>query len=89
MTPMDGVIREKELLQKFSAKDLRVEERNGAAMVQGMARELEALLQARTRAAERVARRAEQLADSAPPLPIDYTFHSSVVSNHYFFIHVI
>lgn len=73
----DRVVRRKELLEKFS--DIGIEERNGTIIVQNMAKNLEELLVRRTKAAEKIGRHAEMLANSSKPRPRGYTYLRSIV----------
>ncbi|XP_053612097.1 voltage-dependent calcium channel subunit alpha-2/delta-3-like isoform X2 [Plodia interpunctella] len=72
----DRVVRRKELLEKFS--DIGIEERNGTIIVQNMAKNLEELLVRRTKAAEKIGRHAEMLANSSKPRPRGYTYLRSI-----------
>ena len=70
------------LLKSFS--DIKIEVRNGTAIVNKMAEALEELLLRRTHAAEEIMRRAEELATGAQEPDDSYTFDYSVVSILYF-----
>lgn len=78
----DIVVRRKMLLKSFS--DIKIEVRNGTAIVNKMAEALEELLSRRAHAAEEIMRRAEELATGAQEPDDSYTFDYSVVSIHYF-----
>ncbi|KAJ8718586.1 hypothetical protein PYW08_002823 [Mythimna loreyi] len=70
------VVRRKMLLKSFS--DIKIEVRNGTAIVNKMADDLEELLTRRARAAEEVMRRAEELAATDHKPDSSYTFDYSV-----------
>lgn len=63
-----------------SFADTKVEVRDGAAIVKQASEALEALLLKRIKAAEKITRRAEDLAYSAAPPPHTYNYTDSVVS---------
>ncbi|KAM3965522.1 voltage-dependent calcium channel subunit alpha-2/delta-4 [Aphomia sociella] len=75
----ERVVHRKALLQKFS--DINIEVRNGSAIVQKMAKDLEELLLRRAHAAENIMRHAENLASSKNTPPDDYKFDYSVDLN--------
>ncbi|XP_031763031.2 voltage-dependent calcium channel subunit alpha-2/delta-3-like isoform X2 [Galleria mellonella] len=75
----ERVVHRKALLQKFS--DINIKVRNGTAIVQKMAKDLEELLLRRTQAVENIMRRAEELANFNATPPEDYTFDYSVDLN--------
>lgn len=66
------------LLKSFS--DIKIEVRNGTAIVEKTTNALEELLERRGQAAEAIMRKAEELAANKIPPPSDYTFTKSHVS---------
>lgn len=72
------MVRRKELLKSFS--DIKIEVRNGSAIVNKMADSLEDLLKRRAHAAEEIMRRAEELAGLGSEPDETYSFDYSVVS---------
>lgn len=78
------VVRRKVLLKSFS--DIKIEVRNGTAIVNKMADDLEELLTRRARAAEEIMRKAEELATTEQMPDDSYTFDYSVVSIHFPYI---
>lgn len=73
------MVRREVLLKSFS--DIKIEIRNGTAIVHKMAEDLEELLSRRAHAAEEIMRRAEELATMEAEPDDNYTFDYSVVSN--------
>lgn len=73
------MVRREVLLKSFS--DIKIEIRNGTAIVHKMAEDLEELLSRRAHAAEEIMRRAEELATMEAEPDDSYTFDYSVVSN--------
>ncbi|CAH2217055.1 jg26160, partial [Pararge aegeria aegeria] len=69
-------VRPEELLKGFS--DIKIEVRNGTAIVEKTAKALEELLERRGRAAEAIMRKAEELAAKKENPPSDYTFTRSI-----------
>ncbi|CAH0588139.1 unnamed protein product [Chrysodeixis includens] len=74
------VVRRKELLKSFS--DIKIEVRNGSAIVNKMAESLEDLLKRRAHAAEEIMRRAEELAALGSEPDDTYSFDYSVNLNN-------
>ncbi|PZC84021.1 hypothetical protein B5X24_HaOG206367 [Helicoverpa armigera] len=70
------VVRPEVLLKSFS--DIKIEVRNGTAIVNKMAEDLEELLKRRAEAAENIMRRAEELARNEEEPDDSYTFDYSV-----------
>ncbi|KAH9629787.1 hypothetical protein HF086_009914 [Spodoptera exigua] len=70
------VVRREVLLKSFS--DIKIEVRNGTAIVHKMAKDLEELLSRRAHAAEEIMRRAEELATMEAEPDDSYTFDYSV-----------
>ncbi|XP_037292245.1 voltage-dependent calcium channel subunit alpha-2/delta-4 [Manduca sexta] len=70
------VVRREEILKGFS--DIKIEVRNGTAIVNKMAGDLEELLLKRVKAAENIMRKAEELAKNTKPPPGEYVFDDSV-----------
>ncbi|XP_052742327.1 voltage-dependent calcium channel subunit alpha-2/delta-3 [Bicyclus anynana] len=69
-------VRRDELLKGFS--DIKIEERNGTAIVEKAAKALEELLERRGRVAESIMRKAEELAAKKEDPPSSYAFISSI-----------
>ncbi|XP_063830271.1 uncharacterized protein LOC135079549 [Ostrinia nubilalis] len=73
------VVQSKEIIAGFS--NIRIAARNGSAIVEQMARNLEDLLTRRVKAAEAIMRRAEALASEERHPPPDYTYDYSIELN--------
>lgn len=72
------VVRREELLKGFG--DVKMEVRDGSAIVDRTATRLEELLLRRVRAAEEIMRKAEEIATPKLQPPASYTFDNSIVS---------
>lgn len=72
------MVRRDELEVGFS--DIKSEERNGTAIVEAMAADVEELLTRRAHAADLIMRKAEELARSHPDPYPGYAFDRSIVS---------
>lgn len=72
------MVRRGVLLKSFS--DIKIEVRNGSAIVNKMAESLKDLLTKRAHAAEEIMRKAEELATNEEKPDNSYTFDYSVVS---------
>ncbi|CAB3244772.1 unnamed protein product [Arctia plantaginis] len=75
----DRIVRRHELAAGFT--DIKSEQRNGTAIVNVMADVIEELLSSRTRAAEEIVRKAEELAKSEAKPSSTYTFDRSIELN--------
>lgn len=78
------VVRREELLKGFTG--IKMEVRDGSAIVDKMARDMEELLTRRAKAVEDIVRRAEEIATPKTPAPENYTFDYSVVSHFAYFM---
>lgn len=72
------VVRREELLKGFS--DVKMEVRDGSAIVDRTAKRLEEVLLRRVRAAEAIMRKAEEIATPKVKPSASYTFDNSIVS---------